>query len=56
MGGEIINNGNDIYFGGVFQELLRNEFTKGEWAGKHCLAKANYATGTAKEEWCSLMV
>jgi hypothetical protein len=55
-GGEIlINNGNDIYFGGGFSGTLKNEFTKGEWAGKHISeSELKYATGKAKEEWCSI--
>ena len=56
MGAEIvINNGNDIYFGGGFSGTLKNEFTKGEWAGKHISeSEMKYSTGIAKEEWCSI--
>ena len=55
-GAEImINNGKDIYFGGGFSGTLKNEFTKGEWAGKHISeSEMKYTTGTAKEEWCSI--
>jgi hypothetical protein len=56
MGGEImINRGNDTYIGGGFSGTLKNEFTKGDWAGKHISeSEMKYATGTAKEEWFSI--
>jgi hypothetical protein len=55
-GGEIIINlGGDKFIGGGFSGTLKNEFTKGEWQGKHISeSELKYATGTAKEEWCSI--
>lgn len=55
-GGEIIiNRGDDTYIGGGFSGTLKNEFTKGDWAGKHISdSEMKYSTGIAKEEWCSL--
>ena len=55
MGGEIIiNRGNDTFIGVGFSGTLKNEFTKGDWAGKNISeSEMKYSTGIAKEEWCS---
>lgn len=51
----ILKTKNDYHFGAGFSGTLKNEFTRGEWAGKHISPEEmKYTTGLAKEEWCSL--
>jgi hypothetical protein len=51
----IINNGRDTFIGGGFSGTLKNQFTRGDWAGKHITEnEMQFSTGIAKEEWCSI--